>query len=369
MKRADGEIGEVVRFVGEDDPRRAGEVLAQLARAPPVRGVYRERAVADVGHQANGTLPPVTDPITFVLCIEQNAIRAQALLLCESIRTFGGRWRDAPIVAVAPRPGLGVDHDTQQRLAALNVRYVEASINECCPEYGSANRVFAAAWAEPRAASEWIVVLDSDAVVLGEIDLPDGDVGVRPADSKGTTTAGPGDPFETYWSDLAAICGTTLDVLPFIECTISGHRVRASYNGGLVIARRRNGLLARWADLFARSVDRGLKPCPPDPIRASTGMVTPATAQYWGSNQAALAFTIWGTPTRVAILPDAYNVPLHALAEQPHVPPRWRARPPVHVHYHWMFSPPHVDAAFAVLRTLGVPGFQLDWLQARLPLE
>jgi hypothetical protein len=251
----------------------------------------------------------------------------------------------------------------------MNVLYIEEALNERCPEYGSANRVFAAAWAEQSVASEWIAVLDSDAVFLGEIELPAGDVGVRPADSKGTTTAGPGDPFEPYWSALAALCGTTLDVLPFIECTISGHRVRASYNGGLVIARRRAGLLTRWADHFARSVEAGLKPCPPDPIRASTGMVTPATAQYWGSNQAVLAFTIWQPPALVTILPDTCNVPLHALAEKPEVPARWRARPPVHVHYHWMFSPPHADTALAILRTLGVPAVQLDWLRARLPLD
>jgi hypothetical protein len=311
----------------------------------------------------------VNEDVTFLLCIEQNAIRAQALLLCESIRTFGGRWRDAPIVAVSPRPGLGVDADTRRQLASMDVRYVEEPLNARCPEYGSANRVFAAGWIESRVSSEWIVVLDSDAVFLGELDLPDGDVGVRPADSKGTTTTGLGDPYEAYWSELAALAGTPLDALPFIECTISGHRVRASYNGGLVIARRRKGLLARWADLFGRSVERGLRPSPPDPIRASTGMVAPATAQYWGSNQAALALTIWNGDTRVAILPDTCNVPLHALAEQPVIPARWRARPPVHVHYHWMFEPAHADAALALLDALGVAASQVGWLRARLPLE
>ena len=45
----------------------------------------------------------------FVLCIESNAILDQALLLIESIRTFGGRHRDAEILAIAPRPALGVD--------------------------------------------------------------------------------------------------------------------------------------------------------------------------------------------------------------------------------------------------------------------
>ena len=57
-----------------------------------------------------------TDALTFVLCIENNAIRAQALLLCESIRQFGGRYRCAPILAVAPRAGFGIDADTRRRL-------------------------------------------------------------------------------------------------------------------------------------------------------------------------------------------------------------------------------------------------------------
>lgn len=313
---------------------------------------------------------PVTDDVTFVLCIENNAIRAQALLLCESIRAFGGRWSSAPIVAVAPRAGLGVDAETQRRLSALDVRYVEEPLNQRCPDYGSANRVFAAAWVEPRAATEWIVVLDSDTVFLGEPELPLAhDVGVRPVDSKGSTTEGPGDPLERYWSDFAALSGMPLEALPFVECTISGQHVRASYNGGLVIARRRTGLLARWADLFARSVEHGLKPRPSDPIRASTGMVSPATAEYWGSNQTALAFAIWSTTARVAILPDAFNVPLHALAEKPQVAPRWCVRPPAHLHYHWMFSPAHVETAVALMQTLRVPASQLEWLRARLPLD
>ena len=62
----------------------------------------------------------MTHEVTFVLCIEQNAIRAQALLLCESLRQFGGRHRGAPILAVAPRAGLGVDRETRRRLEALS---------------------------------------------------------------------------------------------------------------------------------------------------------------------------------------------------------------------------------------------------------
>ena len=94
------------------------------------------------------------EPLTFVLCIEDNAICDQALLLCESIRQFGGRHRAAPILAVAPRPGLGIGPRARRRLEAMDVEYAEEPLNHVCPVYGSANRVFTAAWAESRVRSE-----------------------------------------------------------------------------------------------------------------------------------------------------------------------------------------------------------------------
>jgi hypothetical protein len=318
----------------------------------------------------------VTHALTFVLCIENNAIRPQALLLCESIREFGGRHRDAPIIAVSPRPGLGVDRKTRARLDALGVQYVEEPLNRVCAVYGSANRVFTAAWAEERVDTEWIVVLDSDTIFLDEPQLPiDGaDVGVRPVDVKGSTTEGPRDPFEAYWMQLAALQGVPLDCLPFVRTTDGLHSVRASYNGGLIVVRRYLGILERWARLFDRSVAADLKPLrgSKQNVLASTGYVGLAASEYWGSNQAALALAIWSTTMRVQLYPDSYNMPLHMLRERPGLlgDPRTLApvHAPVHVHYHWAFTTPYVDSALATLRGLGSPQDRLDWLAQRLPL-
>jgi hypothetical protein len=313
----------------------------------------------------------VTEALTFVLCIERNAIRAQALLLCESIREFGGRHRGAPILAVAPRPGLGVDRETRRRLEAMGVEYAEEPLNLVCPEYGSANRVFTAAWAEERLRSEWIVVLDSDTVFLGELELPaEADVAVRPVDMKGSATEGPGDPFEDYWSTLAEIQGVSLDCLPFIRTTVCDRRIRASYNGGLVVVRRERGVLGAWARLFSRSVAAGLKPWRgrPQDVRASTGFVGREASEYWGSNQAAAALAIWSTTRRVVHYPDTYNVPLHAVVERPELRRGPRSSPLVHVHYHWVFTDPHHEAALAALGDLGAGRDRLDWLAGRLPL-
>lgn len=309
---------------------------------------------------------------TFVLCIENNAIRAQSLLLCESIREFGGRYRRAPILAVAPRSGLGIDRKTRRRLDALEVEYVEEPLNQICAVYGSANRVFAAAWAEARVRSEWIVVLDSDTIFLGEPELPAAhDVAVRPVDSKGSTTEGPGDPFEAYWTQLAELQGVPLDCLPFVCTTDRLHRVRASYNGGLIVVRREKGILRAWADLFSRSVAAGLKPWRDSnlDVHASTGFVGKEASEFWGSNQAAIAFAIWSTTRRVLHYPETYNLPLHLLMQHPEIMSRPLPSPLVHVHYHWLFTKDRYQPALAALREFGAEQDRLDWLSRRLPLR
>lgn len=310
--------------------------------------------------------------VTFVLCTENNVIQAQARLLCESIRRFGGRNRGAPILAVAPRAGLGINRKARRQLEALHVEYVEEPLNLVCREYASANRVFAAAWAEGRARTEWVVVLDSDTVFLSELELPaESDVAVRPVDTKGSTTEGPGDPFEPYWTRLAELQGISLDRLPFIRTTVSNHRVRASYNGGLIAVRTERGILRAWADLFSRSVAAGLKPWLGSDlnIRASTGLVGKEASEYWGSNQAAAALAIWSRTSRVALYPDTCNVPLNLLMERPDLMTRPLASPLVHVHYHWLFTPPYYQSALTTLQGLGAGREHLDWLLARLPLQ
>lgn len=309
---------------------------------------------------------------TFVLCIENNAIRDQSLLLCESIRRFGGRYSRSPILAFAPRPGLGVDAVTRRRLAEMGVEYVDEPLNISCLEYAPANRVFASAFAETHADTDFLVVVDSDTVFLDEPELPmEADVAVRPVDSKGSATRGPGDPFEEYWARLAEMCGTSLDRLPSLRSTIGNERIRASYNGGLTVVRREKGILTRCAELFSASVSAGMRPYRGSGVNifASTGHVGQAGSEYWGASQAVLTLAIWATTDRVLHYPDWYNVPLHLLATEGEIDPRWLARPPVHLHYHWMFGQRHHETAVEILAKLRVPPDRLEWLAHRIPFR
>jgi hypothetical protein len=237
----------------------------------------------------------------FVLCIENNAICDQALLLIESIRTFAGRYRDAEIFAIAPRPEFGVDEATRTRLDRLGATYHQAPLNTHCPQYGGANRLYAAAWAAEKSTATTLIVLDSDTLILREPELlgEEYDVAARPVDVKGSTTAGPGDEFEPYWQALCGLAGFPLKGLPFVETTMDRRQVRASYNGGYSVVRRDSGIMQRAAEIFTRSVAADIRPYKQHAgfrMFASTGFVPDLAAQYWGSSQAVLAVAAWSRP-------------------------------------------------------------------------
>jgi len=315
--------------------------------------------------------PTLTETVAFVLCIERNATRDQALLLIESLRTFGGAHRHAPVWAVAPRPGLGVDGPTRDRLAALAVHYAELPLNLVCREYGSANRVYAAAWVAGQTSATTLVVLDSDTLVLDEPELlgPSADVAVRPVDVKGVTTSGPDDPLETYWTALCNLEGASIDDLPFVETTVDRQRVRASYNGGYVTVRRATGILEATARLFTRSVEANLRPRRDvSRIFASTGLVSPEASEYWGSNQAAFSIAAWRRTRRIRHLDARYNVPLHLLVDDADVSQPWTGVSPIHVHYHWMLYPEHCERTIRTLTRLGLSRERVEWIRARAPL-
>ena len=147
-----------------------------------------------------------------------------------------------------------------------------------------------------------------------------------------------------------------------VRSTIGNEHIRASYNAGLTVVRRDKGILTRCAELFAASLDAGMRPYRGTGMNifASTGHVGEDGSEYWGSSQTALTLAIWASTDRVVHYPDHYNVPLHLVAADGDIDPRWLARPPVHLHYHWMFDARHHEIAMELARAdaalAGPPG-------------
>jgi hypothetical protein len=318
---------------------------------------------------AAGRIPSVG----FVACIEPGILAAQALLLFDSIRRHAGRFSDAAIYALSPRAGRTISASTRAALDSLGVQYIDERLNLECPDYGSANRVAAAAYVERTTRHDVLVILDSDTLFLrepAELFLPDAvDVCLRPVDLKGMCTTGPDDAFDGYWRALCATTEVSYDTIPWIESFVDCRRIKASYNAGLVVARANLGIMERWADYFFASIRRGLYPnTHPGGFRAGAGWVYPGIGRYWGSNQAALSLAIWSTTRRVRDLAPTYNYPLHLHDRILGNGHRETFRNLVHVHYHWLFSSDAVIAHDLFAPAGPLTAVQRAWLERVLPL-
>jgi hypothetical protein len=205
--------------------------------------------------------------IAYLICVEANRLEPQARLLCESIRTFGGRYRNAPIIAVSPRPNLALGPETRGRLDELGVTYVVEPLNNTGSPYGTINRIVAGAWAETVSSRPYLVVLDTDTVFVGEPSFPRADVGARPVDMKGSASSGVDDPLDAYWARMCTFGGIEPSQLPMLATTIDDVLIRASYNGGFTVVRRDLGIL-QGRGRFSSRLSR--KTCAPWRVRLMT---------------------------------------------------------------------------------------------------
>lgn len=275
----------------------------------------------------------------FALIAEAGVLERQALLLCESLRQFGGRHARSAIHIVSPRSDRRPRAESLAAFERMGCHYLPLEVRSVEPAYGTTFRMYASAALEDACEADTLVVLDSDILVAGEPDVSLGGAvaAVRPVDVKGMCSHGPDDPADEYWQALARCIGTDIERLPIVRTTVDKVLVRASYNGGVVAVDPRAGIFRRTLDYFERSVRDGLRPSPGTSqiVHASHAMVGGRGAEYWGSAQACLSMAIWAGGGAARTLPLSHNTPLHSfysLTEEE------RATPLTLIHYHRLFE-------------------------------
>ena len=180
--------------------------------------------------------------ITFVCCVESGSLEAQTLRMVESLRRWGGKFANAPLVAVTPRLGPPLARKTLKTFERFNVEYLPFQAKSRYSWFKYVNKPYALVAAEERSTSEFIGWLDSDLLFLGEPDklmLNDGEDFVACASDKNIGTSGPGDPFDPYWKEICQIVGIDIEDLPWITTQMEGKRIRLYWNSGVFVYRRK----------------------------------------------------------------------------------------------------------------------------------
>ena len=307
-----------------------------------------------------------TPSTTFVCCVESGPLERQTLLMIDTLRRFGGRFADAPVVAVRPRLGPPLERATRRAFDRLHVEYLDISRQK--RRYAwlhFLNKPCCLAAVEERADTDCVGFLDGDVLVLrepAELAL-DGETDLRAAavEPAGTTiaSAGPGDENDVHWSRLAAAAGLKLDDIPLIVPDAEpATPVRFYLNSGVYAYRRSTQLGRRMLDVGLRVLDAGVVHRDSGPTfteQAALGLATLRHDLRWRPLPASHNFFVAAfAPERLELLAERRPAVVHYHdATRPDFRPRFvRALRQVNPEAAEMVESANLDAPFGRPSTL-----------------
>jgi len=187
---------------------------------------------------------------TFVTLAVPGNLALQALMLSQSIRDFGETVATDPIWALVPDGGRRMSRGVATAFERLDVRLVPFPIDPDIREIPFAIKAVGGAYAESLVASERLVWLDPDVLLLGdgsEFLIPEGvALGYRPVHHR---LIGPDwdEALDSFWSLIFDSCEVPEDRV-FRMSTNVGEQIKPYFNAGVFAVRPERALLQRWLE-------------------------------------------------------------------------------------------------------------------------
>lgn len=236
---------------------RPGKTLAatvaslMLVVGWPGVGQEHGRAETAAGVESEQTM----NHVVFATYVEAPYQLANAYRLTESLRTFGGAWRNAPVWVYKPDDATIDDGALLAKLRDLGAEVHSSHTPETARWFFYGGKPFGAAAAEEAAAgrTEILVWLDEDTIVLQEPHEFDLAPGVSLAycpvmhNRSGTLHGAPPNP---YWHRIYEKLALTDEMLFPMVTPADEQKIRAYFHCGALAARPEQGILRGWARDF-----------------------------------------------------------------------------------------------------------------------
>lgn len=273
----------------------------------------------DQGHTVRADL-------AFICCIQPGFLEEQVIALVQSIRLFGGAFRDQPVYVISPW-GEAIGNRTCLILKALDAVLIIANLNQKLRAFPYANKAYALEFIESQHSHAVHVFLDSDTLIVDEpVDLAiegETDFAARPVDMRGVCSSPLDEDYRDYWESCCKLFGIELQKFPVIQSTVDKQSIHCNWNGGLLAMRGDRCIGQHWR--IALETLWKLQLCP-------------QPRNFWGSGQVGFAVATESLGLKAKILADGYNIPLHL---DPGKVGLAQINRPIHLHYHWMLEHEH----------------------------
>ncbi len=192
----------------------------------------------------------------FATFAEQEADLARTRIMIESIRTFAGRFKDAPVWVYITEGVLASESEFLDEIDSLGAEFRLGQAPEEATWFYLSRKVFAAAQAEETAAGKTDILawLDVDTIFFQEPDeflLPKGkNLGYRPVMHRNISPLYD-EPLDEFWKRAYEDMSIS-ETFAFPMVTVAdGEKIRPYINAGCLIVRPERGLLRKWAETFS----------------------------------------------------------------------------------------------------------------------
>jgi hypothetical protein len=254
----------------------------------------------------------MTSETTIYTCIESGRLEPEVVLMARTLRAFGGRFAQCPMLAIQPRSGPSIASSTLRELHKLQVTYIKRPLQHRFSWLGFANKPQAAVIADELARTKHVVWLDADVLVVSEptaLDAPQHDVQevLACVEELGPVSTGPGDRFEPFWQALADGAGLPEGV-PFVTAGPSGKRIRLQFNSGVFRFHRGSGFAQRYLELFEKLYSLRVMPKDDPTMFLHEQIIFSIAAASWRGGFAALDphYNFHAEPMYEALYPPAH---------------------------------------------------------------
>jgi hypothetical protein len=228
-------------------------------------------------------------------------------VLVESIRSFGGRFADAPVWIYAPSDVLKTQEKLVKSLVSLGAVVNPSGAPREAREIPYAGKVFAAARAETaaRGVASILVWMDEDTVVLREplaLALVQGkSLGYRPVMHQNIGSLYSEKP-DAFWRRVYETLSIPESAVFPMKTVADGKTLRPYFNAGLLAVRSERGILNAWAEAFSDLYR--------DPVLVEICKKDERVRTFL--HQAALSGAIMKQlgKSEMTLLPDSYNYPI-----------------------------------------------------------
>lgn len=202
---------------------------------------------------------PENHDTTFVTVVEPNGmLESGVLLMAESLRQWGGRLANAPILCFSPRFRPPLSRSTLRGFERLDITYKNIRIRNPYSWYSFTNKATAMVAARDACDAKHLVWLDADVLVLDEPEefLKNEAEFAATFTTGDLATTGPSHPCDKYWTAVCNLYGLEIDDLPWIMS--QGKRLRYCIQAGIFRVLRDSAIVEHYLRNLEKLMDSKL---------------------------------------------------------------------------------------------------------------